>query len=440
MTQNRRLLPNFLSKKRFIVFIVIIAIAISGLIFVLPDESDTESQSPTLPYADQPELPAFSDLAPDAVDLSSDRVFPSLTYGIQTFFWWDVAYRQFGLTQINLMEFSHIRQDFAWLDIEPHQLDENDPDRYIWHQADAMMLDIEDKGAAVIARLNKPPEWAIRHDAAYEEPPFDMDRLANYCGAVASRYQGRIQAYQIWNEPNLSREWANLTPSPKAYVDLLIGCSTAIREVDPNALIISAGLAPTGNRDFTAMPHDEFLWRMYDAGASPYFDLLGVHAPGYLFEPEQDPDELVEKGYLYWQCFRHVEYMRGLMVERGDAHKQIAITEMGWTIDPRTDDTTYSWFAVTPEQQGEYLAQAYQFAAENWRPWIGPMVTIYYPNVAWTENDEEYWWAIGTVAPFPFGMDGRPAWAALVQMEKISTNPDYAHAARDAFGNRIDDE
>ena len=30
--------------------------------------------------------------------------------------------------------------------------------------------------------------------------------------AVADRYKGRIRAYEVWNEPNLAREWGGRLP------------------------------------------------------------------------------------------------------------------------------------------------------------------------------------------------------------------------------------
>jgi hypothetical protein len=290
-----------------------------------------------------------------------------------------------------------------------------------------------------VARIDHPPPWAVRSRIAYAESAFDEKRFGEFCGALAAHFRGRIDAYQVWNEPNLTREWAGYPPSPAGYVRLLAACAEAIRRADPAAIIISAGLSPTGTRDLTAMPDEEFLWKLYAAGGGEYFDVLGVHAPGWKFEPERDPASVVQDGYLSWQTFRHVEKIRAIMAANGDADSQIAITEMGWTIDPRPAEVSiYSWFAVTPEQQADYLVRAYRYAADHWRPWVGLIVTIYYPNPDWTMDDEEYWWAIGTVAPLPYGMDGRPAWPALVQMRKISTNPAYAHPARGADLNPIE--
>lgn len=442
-------------RKPYIRFIMIVMIVIGfGILMLRPWETE-DAQETTTPQAESaandtpywetlpPTLPTVdvTNLAPEAIDMENAKVFPSLTYGLHAFFWWDSSYRNVGLDHLNQMQFSHIRQKFAWADLEPIKKDlpKDDPDRYVWAEADAMMNDIEAKGIQVVARLGTPPDWAIvsSTDYQYAKPPFDMERLVDYCSAMATRYKGRIVGYQIWNEPNLNREWGYYSPNPSAFVKLLAACAEAIREADPDAIIISAGLAPTETRDSSVMPHLEFLWKMYAAGASPYFDVLGVHAPGYRSAPEDDPFNL-PTGDHAWMSFRHVEYMRAVMVANGDAAKQIAITEMGWTTDQI--NPTYSWFAVTPEVQGDYLARAYAYAAQHWRPWMGLMITIYYPNPAWTEANEEYWWAIGTVAPLPYGMDGRPAWAALWRMRKISTDPAYNHPARDEYGNPLPED
>ncbi len=429
-----------MSKRLTLSIVALIMMVLAG-VAVLQITQDNHPQNPThsstLPYGPPRLYPSVTDLAPDAVNVESNTVFPSLTYGIHAFFWWDESYRNVGLDHINLMQFTHIRQVFAWADIEPERRATDDPARYVWAQADAMLNDIEAKGIEVVARISKPPDWALRPNVRYGDIPFDTTRLTEYCSAVATRYQGRIAAYQIWNEPNLTREWADAVPSPEGYVKLLAACAAAIRQADPNAIIITAGLSPTGNRDFSAMPDDEFLWQMYAAGLSEHYDILAAHTPGFRYPPEADPSHPSPEGCLQWRCFRRIEHLRAIMVANGDGHKQMAITEMGYTTD-RRPDSIYSWFGLSPQTQANYLSKAYQYAAKMYRPWLGLMVALYYPDVAWTQDDEQYWWAIGTVAPLPFGMDGRPAWPALVQMAKISTEPSYDHPARDADLNPIE--
>jgi len=123
--------------------------------------------------------------------------------------------------------------------------------------------------------------------------------------------------------------------------------------------------------------------------------MLGVNAPGYAAPPQADPSVVAqtpEWGGHEWAAFRHVEQIREIMIEYGDAQKQIAILEMGWTTDPLHPE--YSWFAVSAEQQAENLAAAYWWAYMYWRPWIGLMTTIYIADPAWTPQDEQYWWSI----------------------------------------------
>jgi len=163
------------------------------------------------------------------------------------------------------------------------------------------------------------------------------------------------------------------------------------------------------------MPDDKFLQGMYDAGAAAYFDVLGVNAPGYKAPPELDPAEAEaeEYGGGRWFAFRHVEDMRALMVANGDGHKQVAILEMGWTMDQVNPD--YAWYAVDEATQADYLVRAYQYAAEHWYPWMGLMVTIYIADWDWDSTAEQWWWSI--VLP-----DGTPreAYFALKEMEKTS--------------------
>ncbi len=58
-------------------------------------------------------------------------------------------------------------------------------------------------------------------------PPADFQDFVDYAVAVAERYQGRIQYYQVWNEPNLYPEWGDQTVNAEAYTDLL--CRTYTR-------------------------------------------------------------------------------------------------------------------------------------------------------------------------------------------------------------------
>jgi hypothetical protein len=95
-----------------------------------------------------------------------------------------------------------------------------------------------------------------------------------------------------------------------------------------------------------------YLRRMYAAGAGDHFDILAVHAYGWVYPADDPPDPVVVN-------FRRTELAREVMVAHGDADKPIIITEGGWNDHPR-------WTrAVKPAQRIHYTIEAYELA-QGW--------------------------------------------------------------------------
>lgn len=335
--------------------------------------------------------------------------FPSLSYGIQAFLWWDGNDAGLHLDWVQLLGFRYVKQTFAWEDIEPH------PGEWHFERADAILAQADQRQIKMVVRLSDTPVWAypsLKGKTGFLDAPADnVADWGNFCGTVASRYKGRVAAYQIWNEPNLSREWGGRPPDATAFVAFMKVCAEAIHAADPQAIRISPGLAPNGQLDNTAQVDDFYLQSMYNARFQDYVELVGAHAPG-LSAPEYGPDDAERDGKGRWTSFRRVEDLRKVMVANGDAARQMAILEVGWTTDPRKDKG-YQWFAVDEATQAEYLVRAFTYAKDHWRPWVGLMSVIYIAKPTWTTDDEEYWWAI--TRP---NNTTRPAFAALAQMPK----------------------
>ena len=352
------------------------------------------------------------------------RLYPlprlaSPEYGIQAFLWWQTDNKT-GARDADLVAglgFGWLKQQFSWRNISGSR------GGYDWFRPDGVVALAEARGLKILARLDGTPFWAVDDpallDHVVDTPPNDPALFAEFCGALAERYAGRIAAYEVWNEPNLTREWGNQPPDPAAYLALLKPCYLAIKAADPAAIVISAGLAPTGTDDSAvAMPDEAYYRALYAAGAAPYFDMLGVHAPGYMNPPVRAPADTEADPALAarWITFRHVEDIRALMLEYGDGDKQIAITEMGWTTDQQ--NPTYSWYAVSEATQADYLVRAYQYAKANWSPWIGLMSMVYIADQEWTAANEQYWWAITRPTAAGDPALTLPAYAALAAMEK----------------------
>ena len=341
--------------------------------------------------------------------------FSSPGYGVHLVQWWrvdDIFPRDIQLVQD--MGFGWVKQSFAWRDIEGFVKNE-----YDWYRPDRIVEQANDANLNLLVRLDHQPLWSVEdlvdRPITENQPPINYQDYGDFCFEVANRFKGRIQAYQVWNEPNLSREWGEQSPSPAEYTELLRVCYEGIKAGDPDAIVVSAGLAPTGDQPPRAMPDIDFLQGMYDAGAANYFDALGLNAPGFKAPPTLAPEEGLneEWGGHRWNVFRHVEDMREIMVANGDSEKQVVILETGWILEQDLHPS-YSWHGVTEAQQAEYLVGAYEFARENWQPWIGPIFTIYMADLDWTPEDhEQYWWSI----TLP---DGTPrlSYLALQAMEK----------------------
>lgn len=323
-------------------------------------------------------------------------------YGAQAFLWWrpETADRDLGLMKDAGLTW--VKQQFAWRDIEGAA-----KGKFDWDNADQAVYFSNAKGIDILARVDNAPDWAAPgcFDAAKKTmgPAKNVQDWLDFLIAFVTRYKGRIRAYEIWNEPNLSREWCSQPPNPAAYVALLKASYSTIKSIDPNAMIVSAGLTPTTQSNAEAMPDTTFVEQMYTAmknNSTGYFDALGVHAPGYKAPSDMSPDQVAKNpaynhgegaaGRIY--AFRHVEDIRKIMAARGDSAKQIMILEFGWTMD--TVHPAYSWFHVDEQTQAAYIVGAFQYAKKNWAPWIGAMFVIYMANPDWTKDNEEYWWSI----------------------------------------------
>ncbi len=320
-------------------------------------------------------------------------------YGVHTFLWWNGEYRARDAQLAKDAGLTWVKEIFPWRSIEGAGKGIFD-----WSVADRVVETVNSRGLKIIARVDFQPTWA-RADGANNGPPDNYGDYGDFLYAVASRYRGRIQAYEIWNEPNLAREWGNRPPNAAEYVALLRVAYRRIKEADPNATVITAGLAPTGTGLPDAIPDAQYLRQMYQAGAKNYFDVLGVHAPGYKAAPETDPSEVQNNrdlGGRRFFCFRRVEDLRQIMVDNGDAAKQVAVLEFGWTSDPRPG-SPYHWHAVSEETKADYIVRAFKWARDHWSPWMGVMTVLSIADTAWTEADEQYWWAItnpdGTTRP-----------------------------------------
>ena len=243
---------------------------------------------------------------------------------------------------------------------------------------------------------------------------------ADFVKIFADRYKtgspyGHVDAIEIWNEPNLRSEWgATISQQTAAeYVQMLSLSYAAVKSVDPNIMVVTAGLSPTGDYDGSAAPDDQFLQWMYNDGLSGHYDILGLNANAQVADPTAVPGSVpgFADGSFY---FRRVEQMRAIEEGNGDVNP-VWLVEYGWTSDAVHADR--SWYAVSEDQKGANILSAMRYARANW-PWLGVMTLWGMPDPNWTPDREEYWWMVSN----PNGTD-RPALDALINAAQTNTLP-----------------
>jgi hypothetical protein len=310
-------------------------------------------------------------------------------FGVNTFLEQEVEpqKRERAVQMIADAGFHWIRQEFSWEDIEIHgkgdfQDRRHEPYRSAWEKYDHIVDLGSQHGLEIIARLSNPPAWsrALGDEAGAFAPPDDLDDYGDFVEAVVRRYQGRINCYQIWNEPNIYPEWGERPVSPEEYTELLRIGYTRIKAACPGCVVISGALAqtiPLGPRDLNDFL---FLQRMYDAGASDYFDVLAMQGYGLWSSPT---DRRMRPRVLN---FSRPLYLREIMVDNGDAAKPIWITEMNWNAPP-PDFPDKQFGFVTLEQQARYAVEAFQRAQREW-PWVGVINVWFFKRATDAEQDQ----------------------------------------------------
>lgn len=288
--------------------------------------------------------------------------------------------------------FRFIRQEFQWEDIEIHAKDDFVDRRNIaegvdaWAKYDHIVDQAEQAGIEVIARLSNPPSWSREQPDEITgalAPPDDFQDFADFAGAVAERYSGRILYYQIWNEPNGNDEWGLQDVNPEAYSELLCLAYKQIKEVDSAAVVLAGALTPTLAMNGRNMNDLIYLQRMYNAGAGECFDVMSAQGYGLW---SGATDQRLRPSVIN---FPHHLFLRDLMVKNNDGHKPIWISEMGWNVVPEGMEARFG--RVTEEQQAKYAVEAYERIEREWS-WVGVANYWFLKRPSDMEKDQSWYY------------------------------------------------
>ncbi|MFP3896999.1 MAG: cellulase family glycosylhydrolase [Anaerolineales bacterium] len=343
-------------------------------------------------------------------------------YGIQAAMVTDGNHQRI-FDHVNTMGFNWVKQQVEWFRYNPA------PGQYDWGPLDRIVDSANANGVNVLFSVVKAPAWARPPEDTDEGPPADPNTYGDFVREMASRYKGRVKAYEIWNEQNLYYEWGGRGGKINAaqYMELLKVAYNAIKSVDPGAVVVSGALTPTGTNDGDIAIDDRvYLEQMYKAGLARYCDAIGAHPSGFNLPPDADWRTYEDPHASFRGPFtnRHPSYSfqatmesyRNIMVKYGDAHKRIWPTEFGWaTVDGLgvAPAPNYEYAADNTEaEQAQYIVRAYEMS-RSWG-WVGPMFlwNLNFAPVAGAQDEKA---AFGIVRD---DWSPRPAFHALCDMPK----------------------
>ncbi len=185
------------------------------------------------------------------------------------------------------------------------------------------------------------------------------DEFAAYLGQVAALGP---EAIEVWNEPNLTREWPAGAISGATYTTMLMKAYNAIKTANSNVMVISAAPAPTGfYGGCTGNGCDDifFIQQMRDAGAASYMDCIGTHYNEGIISPDQrsgDPRGSHYTRYYYGMLDTYYNTFGGAV--------PVCFTELGY---------------LTPEGFGS-LPQPFAWASNTslaeHAQWLGRAATL----------------------------------------------------------------
>lgn len=264
---------------------------------------------------------------------------------------------------------------------------ELEPSRGQWQFArlDRFVALAVQHGTSLLLPLGMSPEWARAPYQGNNAPPQNLDAWRTFVTTVVSRYKGRIQAYEIWNEPNLKDFWTGTTDQ---MLTLTKEASQIIHAVDPKAIVVS----PSATADFGIPWFEEFLKK----GGGQYVDVIGYH-----FYVAKLPEELVPL----------IQRVREVISANGLAGKPLWNTESGWIAAARPD---------SEEVAGGVLARAYILAWATgvqrfyWYAWDNQLMGI----TTYKETEHR-------VTPAGHAYEGIEQWLVGARMDSCTESAEH---------------
>ncbi len=363
--------------------------------YTLPPPPPTGTPLPTTPAPTEP--PAVPTSVPPtavpatAVPVPAQGAMPDLDpnqMGIQL----DPTLSQDDWNQavqdIQRLGVKWVKVQVNWKQLQPNSADEISVD---FRRLEIYLETAFNAGLDILISVAKAPNWA-RSNQTEDGPPDDPQALANFIMLLLNEFGTSVDAVEVWNEPNLSREWQGQPLNGQSYMQYFVPSYQVVTAYvqrminDPQTprttplTVITAGLAPTSdNAEIGSRNDRSYLQEMYAAGLGNYSDVaVGVHPYGWGNPPDARCCQMgTERG---WDDDPHFFFLdtisdfRSIMEQNGHASGKLWATEFGYaTWDGFPGDPPQPWMAYNDKwAQGQYTIKAFHLA--QGMDFMGPMM------------------------------------------------------------------
>jgi len=280
--------------------------------------------------------------------------------------------------------------DIGWVKVQVswklHEPRPGEYDAQLFEELDRLIAGANGQNVKVLLSVSKAPEWS-RLVTEMDGPPADNGHFEAFMRLLATRYTGQVAAYELWNEPNLQREWNGAPLNAADFVALMRRGAAGVRTADPAALLISGAPAVTGINDGVSAIDDRvYLGAMLAAGVAEVVDGVGVHPYGWANPPNSRAADATQissshNNHPSFFFLDTLEDYRAMMVSAGADALPLWPTEFGWGSfenlytpegAPAAPPAGAEFMAETSEwEQAVYTLRAYELAQA--RAWVGPM-------------------------------------------------------------------
>ncbi len=219
----------------------------------------------------------------------------------------------------------------------------------------------------------------------------EMGDYDGYINAFAA-YMGEVaalgpDAIQVWNEPNIDREWPLGRVNGAEYTKLLAASFNAIKTANPNVMVMTAAPSPTGfagsagcvqTDTYHVCNDDVFFQQMAAAGAANYIDCVGLHYNEGVVSPSAttgDPRDNFPTRYFGSNIGRARAYF---------PNRPICFSELGYVTPEGYGPIApnFAWGADnTVAEQAAWLAEAASLSAQ-----LGYVRMM----IVWNVNSQQY--------------------------------------------------